>query len=224
MSPTRRLLLLCAHSRSARSTDTLGLLGYPVLQAADILLFSATLVPVGEDQRQHLEVARDIATAFNARWGTALLRPPRALIAPACRVMSLRDPSRKMSKSDPPGVLHLDDEPDVLRAKIAKAVTDSHAGVIYDPEHRPALASLIRLYAAFADQEPASVGAGFSQKSDFKSALADLVIAKLSPIRQALVHVSLSDAEAAMKTGAEKARAIAEPNLEAALRACRLRS
>ncbi len=207
--------------KSARANDTLGLLGYPVLQAADILLFGAELVPVGEDQRQHLELARDVVTAFNTHWQTNLFRPPRALISEACRVMSLRDPSRKMSKSDPRGVLYLDDEPDVIRSKIAKAVTDSEAGVVFQPENRPALASLIRLYAAVDGTEPTAVV--FNQKSDFKIALADLAIASLQPIRANLAQISLHDAEVAMKAGAERARAIAEPTLEAAMKACKLR-
>ncbi len=207
--------------KSARANDTLGLLSYPVLQAADVLLFAAELVPVGEDQRQHLELARDIVTAFNTRWQTSLLRPPRALIGGACRIMSLRDPTCKMSKSDPRGVLYLDDEPDVIRAKITKAVTDSEAGVAFEPERRPALASLIRLFANLGGSEPQKVV--FDQKSDFKTALADLAIATLQPIRNGLAQISLHDAEKAMKAGAERARAIAEPNLEAAMKACKLR-
>jgi tryptophanyl-tRNA synthetase len=211
---------------AARSSDTLGLLSYPVLQAADILLFRAGEVPVGEDQRQHLELARDLATAFNSRWGCPnLLRPPRALLAPvACRIMSLRDPACKMSKSDPRGVLLLDDSPDVIRAKIAKAVTDSHSGLAYDPKERPALAALLRLHSALSDQEPAAIAAQYTQKVDFKAALSDLVISTLDPMRKALAQISLADAEAVMKTGAERARAIAEPNLQAAMRACKLRS
>ena len=127
-----------------------GLFTYPVLMAADILLYDTDKVPVGDDQRQHLELTRDLAIRFNNRYGDTFVVPEAEVPKVAARVMDLQHPDRKMSKSvtSPLGTIDLIDEPDAIRQKIRKAVTDTDGEVRYDPEHKPGLANLLELFAA----------------------------------------------------------------------------
>jgi tryptophanyl-tRNA synthetase len=161
-----------------------GLFTYPVLMAADILLYDARVVPVGDDQLQHLELTRTLARKFNATFGETFIEP-KGLLTKTPRVMSLKDPSKKMSKSQPEGCLFLDDEPDALKAKIARAVTDSHTAIAYDPEHRPGLANLLEIYAALTHLEPRAVAAEFegSSYADLKRKLAALVAGYFAEFR-----------------------------------------
>ena len=211
-----------------REGASVGLFTYPVLQAADVLLYQATHVPVGDDQRQHLELARDIATKFNLDFDVALFTLPEPYISPAApRIMSLRDGSAKMSKSDPSEAsrIALIDSDDVIAQKLRKAKTDAEplpseaAGLAERPEAR----NLVTICAALAGTGTDAVLADYAGQGfgTFKPALADLTISVLGPIRERLTAL-LADrgaVGAALERGADKARALAEPTLRAAQRA-----
>jgi tryptophanyl-tRNA synthetase len=200
----------------------LGLYAYPVLMAADILLYKATHVPVGEDQKQHLELARDIAGAFNRRYGVDYFPLPEPqILGPATRVMSLRDGTAKMSKSDPSDYsrINLADDADAIRLKVQKARTDPEP-LPDSPDglaERPEAANLVGIYAALARESREQVLGRFGGKlfSEFKRELADLAVAVLAPmgdevrrLTQAPDHV-----DAILRRGAERANAIARPHL-----------
>ncbi|MDE2183665.1 MAG: tryptophan--tRNA ligase [Alphaproteobacteria bacterium] len=202
---------------------SVGLYTYPVLMAADILLYKATHVPVGEDQKQHLELARDVAQKFNNDFGAPDFFPlPEPVIqGPGTRVMSLRDGSKKMSKSDESDYsrINLTDGADAIAQKIRKAKTDpaplpdSEKGL----EGRPEAENLINIYAALADEPRAAVIAQFAgqQFSAFKVALADLAVARLTPVAAEMRRLLADPAEIdrTLKAGAARASAIAEPIL-----------
>ena len=216
-----------------RENASVGLYTYPVLMAADILGYRATHVPVGEDQKQHLELARDIAQKFNLDFRSDLLVPPNPVIGgPAARVMSLRDGSKKMSKSDPSDYsrINMTDDAETIALKLRKAKTDpeplpgpevlNEKGRVKDEEEakRPEAYNLLAIYAALSDKELAEVikeTAG-QEFSIFKRALTDLAVAVLGPIgaemKRLLAHPA--EVDAVLKTGAEKARAISEPILK----------
>ncbi len=211
-----------------REGASVGLFTYPVLQAADVLLYRATHVPVGDDQKQHLELARDIATKFNLDFGTDLFPLPEPYVSPeAPRIMSLRDGSAKMSKSDPSDAsrINLIDDDDTIAAKFRKARSDADAL----PESAEGLAgrdearNLVTIYAALAETPvqaalDAFAGKGFGV---FKPALADLAIARLAPIRDRLNRLLADRAAVAtvLSAGADRARALAAPTLLAAQQA-----
>jgi len=214
-----------------REGQSVALFTYPVLQAADVLLYQATHVPVGEDQKQHLELARDIAQKFNNDFGTEdspiFTLPDPIIPAEAARIMSLRDGGVKMSKSDPSDMsrINLSDDADTMTQKVKKAKTDpeplpsEEAGLLERPEAR----NLVGIYAALAGQSVAQVlgeygGQGFG---GFKPALADLLVAKLGPIRDRFVALK-DDTEALdaiLARGAAKARERGTPTLNSAYRA-----
>ncbi|MBI4160132.1 tryptophan--tRNA ligase [Candidatus Wolfebacteria bacterium] len=163
----------------------LGLFDYPVLMAADILLYKAEKVPVGDDQRQHLELARDIARTFNKRFGKTF-REPQAITTKAPRVMSLDDPKKKMSKTLPNGCLYLSDSPEVIRKKVKAATTDSFREIGYDPENRPGVSNLILIHSEFSGMTIPGVvkkfrGVGYGA---FKESLAELLVGKLTPLQR----------------------------------------
>ncbi len=195
-----------------KEKSSLGLYAYPVLQAADILAYKATHVPVGEDQKQHLELSRDIAGAFNRAYGEDFFPLPEPLIMKdGARIMSLRDGTKKMSKSDPSdwSRINLTDDADTIAAKFKKAKSDMIEGISYDVENRPEASNLLQIYAALADQtieKTASQFAG-SSFSAFKTELADLAVAKLSPItfrmREYLADTQAVDA--ILQLGTERA-------------------
>lgn len=200
---------------------SVGLYTYPVLMAADILVYKATHVPVGEDQKQHLELARDIAQKFNNDFGVPDFFPlPEPVITgPATRVMSLRDGTKKMSKSDESDYsrINLTDDADTIAQKIKKARTDPNPLPENDKElaGRPEAENLINIYAALADEQPANVIARFAgQKfSGFKNELAELAVAKLAPVASEMRKLLADPAEIdrVLKDGSEKARALAQP-------------
>jgi tryptophanyl-tRNA synthetase len=211
-----------------REGASVGLYDYPVLMAADVLLYNATHVPVGEDQKQHLELARDIAAKFNLDYEIELFTQPAPLISKAApRIMSLRDASAKMSKSNPSeqSVVKLVDSDDTIADKFRKAKTDPDAL----PDHWDALdgraeaRNLVTIFAALADRTTEDVVAEFAGKGfgQFKPVLADLAVATLGPIRDRMQR--LLDDRTAIDTilsrGAEKARDLAAPTLAAAQRA-----
>ena len=203
-----------------RDGATVGLYTYPVLQAADILAYKATDVPVGEDQKQHIELARDIAQAFNSMFGVAFFPLPEARIqAEAARIMSLRDGTRKMSKSDASDFsrINLTDGPDLIARKIRRAKTDPHP-LPQTPEGlegRPEAANLVTIFAALSERSTASVVDEFAGKGfgDFKRVLADLAVSTLGPIGDKMQRLAAAPGEvdAILARGVEKARAIAQP-------------
>ncbi len=209
----------------AKDKANLGLYGYPVLMASDILIYHATHVPVGEDQKQHLELARDIAGAFNRASGDEFFPLPEPLIlGEATRVMSLNDGKRKMSKSEESDYsrINLTDDADAIAKKFRKAKSDSLPEITYDPQARPEAANLLTIYAALSDIKVSEAASRFSGKNfgALKNELADLAVAKLSPITARMRELTGDPAalDAILKEGAEKARAIAAPVLSGAMR------
>ncbi|MFN3432898.1 MAG: tryptophan--tRNA ligase [Sphingomonas sp.] len=208
-----------------REGASVGLYDYPVLMAADVLLYGTTHVPVGEDQKQHLELARDIATKFNTDYATELFTLPEPLVSAAApRIMSLRDASAKMSKSNPSeqSVVKLVDSDEVIADKFRKAKTDPEPmGESWDSlKDRPEAKNLVTIFAALADRTPQDVLTDYAGKGfgAFKPDLADLAVAKLSPIRNEMVRL-LDDRtaiDAILNKGAEKARELATPMLRRA--------
>ncbi len=202
---------------------SLGLFAYPALMAADILVYHATHVPVGEDQKQHLELTRDIAIKFNHDYGVDFFPVTEPVIGgPAPRVMNLRDGSRKMSSSDPSDMtrINMTDDADAIAKKIRKAKTDPDAlpSEVDGLEDRPEARNLVNIYAALSDQTAAQVLAevGGKQFGDFKPMLAELAVSKLSPISTEMARLMGEEAEIdqILARGAERARAIAAPILQ----------
>lgn len=163
-----------------------GLFTYPVLMAADILLQGADEIPVGEDQAQHVELARVLARRFNGMYGEAFV-VPKAVTPPAgARIRDLSDPTRKMAKSsgEATGVVFIMDEPDLVRRKVKRAVTDSLARLEYRPDEQPGLANLLEILAACEGKSPREVVSGFSSYGQVKDAVADAVVEELRPLRE----------------------------------------
>jgi tryptophanyl-tRNA synthetase len=163
-----------------------GLLTYPVLQAADILLYDTEEVPVGDDQRQHLELARTIAERFNKRFGDTFRVPIATQPKVAARVMDLQEPTRKMSKSvsSPLGNLHMFDSPEDIRRKISKAVTDTDGEVRFDWENKPGLSNLLEIYSSLSGETPHEVASRHTRYGELKSELSELLITALAPMKQ----------------------------------------
>jgi tryptophanyl-tRNA synthetase len=190
-----------------------GLLTYPALQAADVLLYDTDEVPVGDDQRQHIELARDLAIRFNGRYGDTFV-VPRHVIPPAgARVMDLQDPTRKMSKSldSPQGTVLVLDDPKVIERKFKRAVTDSENEVRYDPEAKPGVANLLSILAAATDGDPAALAENYQQYGPLKQDAANAVIELLRPLQQRYAELTAdpSTARQIMDIGAKKAQALA---------------
>ena len=205
-----------------REGASVGLYDYPVLMAADVLLYNATHVPVGEDQKQHLELARDIATKFNNDYQVELFTLPEPLVSAAApRIMSLRDATSKMSKSNPSeqSLVKLIDSDETIADKFRKAKTDPDLlpATWEELEGRTEARNLVTIFAALADRTPDDVLADYAGKGfgAFKPALADLAVAKLGPIRDEMTRLLDDRAaiDAILSRGAEKARALAAPLL-----------
>ena len=198
-----------------------GLLNYPTLQAADILLYQTNLVPVGEDQRQHIELTREIARRFNERFGKIFIVPEMYAPKNAARIMGLDDPTQKMSKSasSPNGYISLLDSADEIRRKIKIAVTDSGSEIKFDPQNKPAISNLITIYSAFSELSITEIERQYRNKgySEFKKDLAELLTENLKPI-QKLYREYRKNEKALLKTlqeGAGRATAIAAKTLTA---------
>ncbi|MBA2754481.1 MAG: tryptophan--tRNA ligase [Chloroflexia bacterium] len=190
------------------------LFSYPVLQAADIILYDTDLVPVGEDQKQHIELARDIAERFNARYGETFVVPKPDIKAEGARIMALDDPSKKMSKSDarPNAAIALEDDIDTIRRKIKRAVTDSGGEVRLAPD-KPAVSNLITIYGLLSGDSVAEIEARYAGRGygDFKADLAEVVVGAIGPIQARLadLHANPEHVRAILADGADRARAIA---------------
>jgi tryptophanyl-tRNA synthetase len=197
-----------------------GILMYPALMAADILLYDTDLVPVGEDQKQHVELTRDVAIRFNNTFGEAFVVPEPDIKPVGARIMSLEDPDKKMSKSDPSpaGRIELHDSPDEIRRKVRRAVTDSGSDVRFDPATKPAISNLLTIYSLLAEQPVAEIEAQYAGKGygAFKGELADLVVEQLAPLQQRLRELTEAPAEVVriLDEGAERARGLASAKME----------
>jgi tryptophanyl-tRNA synthetase len=197
-----------------------GLYTYPVLQAADILLYQADAVPVGEDQRQHVELARDIANTFNYRFGETFVAPRPLIRKDGARIMALDDPTRKMSKSDgEASFIALLDTPAVIRKKVARATTDSERTIVFD-ESRPGIFNLLTIYQLLGDDSREQIEREFEGKGykEFKAALAERAVAALEPIQQRYDALMRDPAELdrLLAEGAARVRPMAEQTLRTA--------
>jgi tryptophanyl-tRNA synthetase len=191
-----------------------GLFTYPVLMAADILLYAAEAVPVGDDQRQHLELARTLAVRFNNRYGETFTVPEAAIPGAAARVMDLQHPERKMSKSvdSPLGTIGLLDSPEEITRKIRKAVTDTDGEVRYDRVAKPGLANLLDLLAAATDGTPQEVAKGYTRYGDLKKDVAEALSELLRPVRERRAELERdpSYVGSVLAEGAAQAHGVAE--------------
>ena len=195
----------------------LGIFTYPVLMAADIVLYNATKVPVGEDQKQHVELCRNLVTRFNHLYGDILTLPEPVIPTVGARIMSLSDPTKKMSKSDSKGDIFLKDDEKTIRKKIMSAVTDMETSVHYDKVNKPGISNLMTIYASIKnvtieDVEKEFVGANYGT---FKRAVADAIVAELTPFQNRYKEIIASgELDRVLKEGAEQASKIAEVTLE----------
>jgi tryptophanyl-tRNA synthetase len=196
--------------------SNMGLAEYPVLMAADILIYNGQIVPVGNDQLQHLELARTIARKFNKKFGREFVEP-QPLQTKTPRVMSLKNPEKKMSKSDPAGCLFIDDTPEEIKKKIMSAVTDSGSEIKYDREEKPGLSNLIEIAAALRDEDTKVVVKKFSGKNygEFKSSLATLVANHFASFREKKKELLAKPRELAftLHVGSKRAAAVAEKKM-----------
>ena len=189
------------------------LFSYPALQAADILLYDTNFVPVGDDQRQHLELSRDAAQRFNSRYGDTFVVPEHVIPPVAARIMDLQRPNDKMSKSAEAenGVIQLLEDPKSIEKKFKRAVTDSDDEVRFDPETKPGVSNLLEILASVTDGDPAELAADYTQYGRLKVDTAEAVIAKLEPIQSRFAELAADPAETArlLQIGADKASEIA---------------
>src|SRR3954463_7970300 len=204
--------------RGGAESASVGLYDYPVLQAADILLYKAHLVPVGEDQRQHLELSRTLARRFNGLYGETFVVPEPMILETGARVMALDEPTAKMSKSSPmpAGYVALLDEPDVIRRKIRRAKTDSGTEIVGSPE-KPAITNLLSIYAGLTGDTIPEIEEQYRGKGygDFKKDLAEVVVERLSPIRERTLELldNPRELDEILEAGAERAREVARSTL-----------
>lgn len=202
-------------ARGGTDAASVGLFTYPILQAADILLYDADQVPVGEDQRQHLELTRDLAQRFNHRFGQTFVVPGPYILPEVAKIADLQDPSIKMSKSasTPQGIIDILEEPAAIRRKIMRAVTDNDAEVRADETAKPGVTNLLRIYSALAGEQVASLerryaGSGYGT---FKKELAEVVVDALAPIRERTEKLLANETELdrMLAAGAAKAHVVA---------------
>jgi tryptophanyl-tRNA synthetase len=206
-------------AKGGAAQASLGLFSYPVLQAADILLYQTEQVPVGEDQRQHLELSRDLANRFNHRYGATFTVPAAYILGGVAKITDLQDPSAKMSKSSssPQGIIDILDEPEVIRRKISRAVTDPGSEVRADDEQKPGVTNLLRIYSGLAGEEIGALearyaGAGYGA---FKKDLAEVVTGALAPIRERTAKLLADEAalDRLLAHGAGRARPVARETM-----------
>lgn len=206
-------------SQQHEENVNVGLFTYPILMVADILLYQANLVPVGEDQKQHIELTRDVAMRFNQRYGETLVLPLPDIKAEGARVMSLDDPTKKMSKSDPSpnATIALTDSGDTIRKKFKRAVTDSGSEVVASPD-KPAVTNLLGIYSLFSGETVSAIEERYAGKGygAFKGDLGELVATKLAPLQQRLADLEANPdvARDALRDGADRARERASATME----------
>jgi len=198
-----------------------GLFNYPVLMAGDILLYQAEIVPIGDDQRQHLELTRDVAERFNQRYGETFTIPRGVYPEEGARIKNLQEPERLMSttRGAPQGVVRMVDEPDVIRKKFKTAVTDSEREIRHEPETKAGISNLLEIMSVATGEPVAELERRFdgSGYGDFKEAVGEAVIALLAPIQERYRELRADERELQrlLAVGAEKARRASEPTLEA---------
>jgi len=204
-------------NKKAGSGVLAGLLNYPTLMAADILLYQTDIVPVGEDQVQHLELTRSLAERFNNKFGETFKIPKPTLNKNSARVMGLNNPDKKMSKSadSKNDYITLLEEPDEIRRKIKIAVTDSGSEIKFNPKEKPAISNLLAIFSAFADKDIKTLEKEYAGKNyaQFKKDLAEVVVERLSPIQKKYGELSDESVLDILRKGAEKAEAIASKTL-----------
>ncbi len=219
ISELERMTQFKDKSKQFKKEINMGLFGYPVLMAADILIYQAEVVPVGEDQQQHVELTRKIARKFNHRFGQTFVEPECLLNKSTARIMSLLDPKQKMSKSVPNSYLGIDDSPALIKEKIQKAMTDSGKRIKCRPD-KPAICNLMAIYNAFTGLDYNQIEENFENKGygDFKKELAEKVIQKLKPIQKEKQQLlkKPEKIKQILKKGAQQARPIAQENLKKA--------
>ncbi len=219
MGELSRMTQFKAKSETNSDNINAGLFTYPVLMAADILLYQSQLVPVGADQKQHLEITRDIAQRFNALYGEVFVVPEVYMHKETAKIMSLSDPSRKMSKSDPEeSYISLLDSPDDIRRKLKRAVTDSDTNIAFDPENKPGVSNLITIYSALSGDSVEKTVEHFNGKGygDLKKEVTELVIESLKPIQDRYNEL-IKDKQylnGILKNNAERAGSIAQRTLK----------
>ncbi|MET9854558.1 tryptophan--tRNA ligase [Streptomyces sp. NPDC006450] len=206
-------------AKSGANNATVGLFTYPILQVADILLYQANSVPVGEDQRQHIELTRDLAERFNQRFGKTFTLPAAHIVKEVAKIYDLQDPSIKMSKSasSPKGLINLLDEPKATEKKIKSAVTDTEAVVRFDAENKPGVSNLLTIYSTLTGESVAALEAAYEGKGygALKTDLAGVMVDFVTPFKQRTQEY-LDDPEtldSLLAKGAEKARAVAAETL-----------
>ncbi|BDS50858.1 tryptophan--tRNA ligase [Rhodoluna lacicola] len=204
--------------KAGADSTSVGLFTYPVLQAADILLYQPKAVPVGEDQRQHIELTRDLATRFNSRFGETFVIPEGVILKETAKIYDLQNPEAKMSKSgDPKGLVNIMDESSVIVKKIKSAVTDTDAAIRFDREAKPGVSNLLGIHSAISGQSIDALVAHFDGKGygDLKSEVADVVLAEIEPIRDRANELLADPAELdrLLAKGAAKANEQAEKTL-----------
>ncbi len=206
-------------AKGGTDRSTVGLFTYPILQAADILIYQANAVPVGEDQRQHLELTRNLAQRFNGRFGDTLTVPEPMIVKETAKIVDLQDPTAKMSKSSPPGCLFLLDEDSVTTKKLKSAVTDSEREIRFDSQNKPGVTNLLTMQHAILGTPIEEIVSSYADKGygDLKKDTAEIVVQAMGPIREATLGYLDDPAELRrlMDHGATKAREAAAPTLAA---------
>ena len=204
-------------SREGKESSSVGLFDYPVLMAADILLYDTQVVPVGEDQLQHIEITRTLANRFNKKFGETFIVPEPFITKEGQRIMGLDDPSKKMSKSASSeyNYISFSDSEDDIRRKIKKAVTDSGSEIIYSDE-KPALKNLINIYSLLDNKKPEEIEKLYKNKgyADFKNDLADVVVKFMKPFQEKIKSLTDEKVLEILREGAEKVRPIAKAKLD----------
>ncbi|TFD91306.1 tryptophan--tRNA ligase [Cryobacterium serini] len=202
--------------RHGADATSVGLFAYPTLMAADILLYQTTVVPVGEDQRQHVELTRDLALRFNSRFGDTFTIPEVAIVKETAKIYDLQNPTSKMSKSaeSHAGIIWLLDEPGVTRKKIMRAVTDADGGVVFDRENKPGVANLLTIYSVLASQSIESLENEYAGRGygDLKKGLVEVVLGTFDPIRQRVAELLGDPAELDRVLASNAARAATVAN------------
>lgn len=209
-----------AQARAGGQSVRLSLLTYPVLMAADILAYGTDEVPVGEDQTQHVELSRDLAVRFNQRYGHTFTVPRATHPRVAARVMDLQDPTSKMGKSheSPAGIVYLLDDADLVQKKVMRAVTDSGREVEYDRERSPGIANLLEILSACSDRNPGELAGEYESYGALKRDTAEAVVELLRPVRERHAELAADGGfiDEVLKKGAERARGMARPRVDAA--------
>jgi tryptophanyl-tRNA synthetase len=205
--------------KGGHERSSVGLFTYPILQAADILLYQAQSVPVGEDQRQHLELTRDLAVRFNNQFGQTFVVPEAFIVKESAKILDLQDPTSKMSKSSPQGCIFILDEPDVVMKKFKTAVTDSGKEIKYDPTNKPGVSNLLSIIKAVTNEEISSIESQFASKGygDLKTFAGEVVVENIvKPFREKTLALLADEKQlnSLMSEGAQKAEKVAGATLK----------